>query len=401
MMTDPLSERKMKNVLLYYSFGFALGGGDFLPLALAAELQKVSNLTLAVDVAENIERSIRAVGTGPDMSQVKVVQVTPPGYDPRKHTVRLSFYRFRQLKRLARNADVCISAASIMDFGKPSHQFINMLAFGDDAFTSYVLNPAAPERAGMGTRVKRFLSDSILRPLLGMRSKRSIICDAREHIYPNSVFVENFMKEFYGPFNSSVFYPPTLAEPRAADAPPRDPLKVVYIGRIIPEKRVDALVGIVERAREITGLDIGFHVAGRLDQTPSYGRKLSAMAAERKWLKFVGALYGEEKERFLLSGSYALHAERLEAFGISVVEYLKSGCIAIVPDEGGTPEIVASPELAYRTDEDAAQILARLITDDAFRQEQLRHCGERAKFFSRETYFKRQKELVEHMLDQA
>ena len=84
-----------------------------------------------------------------------------------------------------------------------------------------------------------------------------------------------------------------------------------------------------------------------------------------------------------------------------MVEYLKSGCIAIVPDEGGTPEIVASPELAYRTDEDAAQILARLITDDAFRQEQLRHCGERAKFFSRETYFKRQKELVEHMLDQA
>jgi len=391
----------MKNVVLYYSFGFALGGGDYLPLALAAELQKVSNLTLAVDVADNIEKSIRACGIDVDLSGLKVVQVTPPGYDPRKHTLRLSFHRFRQLKRLARNADVCISAASIMDFGKPSHQFINMLAFGDDAFTAYVRDPAAPERPGMAVRLKRFLADSVLRPLLGMRSKRSIICDAREHIYPNSVFVENFMKEFYGPFNSSVFYPPTLAEPRAADAPPRDPLKVIYIGRIIPEKRVDELAGIVERAREISGLDIRFHAAGRLDQTPAYGKKLAAMAETRDWLKFPGALYGEKKDRFLLSGTCALHAERLEAFGISVVEYLKSGCIPIVPDEGGTPEIVAAPALAFRTDEEAARILVKLLTDSSFREEQRRHCAERAKFFSREAYFARQHELVERMLDQA
>jgi glycosyltransferase involved in cell wall biosynthesis len=391
----------MKNVVLYYSFGFALGGGDYLPLALAAELQKVSNLTLAVDVADNIEKSIRACGIDVDLSGLKVVQVTPPGYDPRKHTLWLSYRRFRQLKRLARNADVCISAASIMDFGKPSHQFINMLAFGDDAFTAYVRNPAAPERPGMAVRIKRFLADSVLRPLLGMRSKRSIICSGSEHIYPNSVFVEKFMTDFYGPFNSSVFYPPTLAEPRAADDRARDPLKVIYIGRIIPEKRVDELAGIVEKARELSGLDIKFHAAGRLDQTPAYGRKLAAMAETREWLKFPGALYGEEKDRFLLSGTCALHAERLEAFGISVVEYLKSGCIPVVPDEGGTPEIVSSQALAFRTNEEAAQILVKLLTDSAFREEQRRHCAERAEFFSREAYFARQHELVERMLDQA
>ena len=44
----------MKNVLLYYSFGFALGGGEYLPLAFIAALQKTCNLTLAVDVAANI-----------------------------------------------------------------------------------------------------------------------------------------------------------------------------------------------------------------------------------------------------------------------------------------------------------------------------------------------------------
>lgn len=389
----------MKNVLLYYSFSFALGGGEYLPLSLIAALQNVSNLTVAVDMAGNIERSSKAFGISLDMSKLKVVQVTPPDYEPRKHNVFLSFHRFRKLKQLARNADVCISTASIMDFGKPSHQFINMLAFGDDAFTAYVLNPANPARPNLRTRVKRFLSDSILRPLLGMRSKRSIICDRREHIYPNSFFVENFMKSFYGPFNSSVFYPPTLLDIRSSAAE-RDPFKVVYIGRIIPEKRIEDLVGIVEKARAITGLDIKFQVAGRLDQTPSYGQKLTRMAQERDWLKFVGALYGKEKEQFLVSGSYAIHAERLEAFGISVVEYLASGNIVIVPDEGGTPEIVDSPALAYHTDDEAAQLLARLLTDAGFRDQQRAHCTMRAKVFSRESYMKRQDELVKKLLSE-
>jgi len=267
----------MKNVLLYYSFSFALGGGDYLPLAFIAALQEVSNLTVAVDSACNIKHTAEVFGFDLDLSKLKIVQVTPPDYDPKRHSVRLSFYRFKQLKRLARNADVCISTASIMDFGKPSHQFINMLAFGDDAFTAYVRNPANPVRPGLKARLKRFFSDSIIRPLLGMRSKRSIICDAREHIYPNSFFVENFMKAFYGPFNSSVFFPPTLMEPGPSTVV-RDPLKVVYIGRIIPEKRIDELICIVEKAREITGLDLKFHLAGRIDQTPDYGRKLSRMA---------------------------------------------------------------------------------------------------------------------------
>lgn len=391
----------MKKVLLYYSFGFALGGGDYLPLAFIAALQESCDLTVAVDLACNVEHTAKTFGFDIDMSRLKVVQVTPPDYNPRKHTIILSFYRFRQLKRLARNADVCISTASIMDFGKPSHQFINMIAFGDDDFTAYVRNPAAPARRGTKARIKRFLSDSILRPLLGMRSKRSIICNPREHIYPNSIFVEQFMKTFYGPFNSTVFYPPTLLEPQPGAAAERDPLKVVYIGRIIPEKRIEDLIGIVEKARAITAMDVKFHVAGRLDQTPSYGRKLSGMAQEREWLKFTGALYGNEKTRFLQSGSYAIHAERIEAFGISVVEYLQSGNITIVPDEGGTPEIVDSPALAYHTDDEAAQILARLLTDAEFRERQRTHCAERARVFSREAYLKRQDELLKRILQMS
>ena len=173
----------------------------------------------------------------------------------------------------------------------------------------------------------------------------------------------------------------------------------MYIGRIVPEKRITDLIGIVERVRALTGLPLSFHLAGRLDQTPAYGERLAAMARERDWLKFVGAVYGDDKERFLMSGSFALHAERIEAFGISVAEYLVSGNIAIVPDEGGSRAVVDSPALSYRTDDEAASILSRLLTDAAFREEQRRHCAERAKTFTRQAYMERQQLLLDGILN--
>lgn len=388
----------MKNVLLYYSFSFALGGGEYLPLSFIAALQKKSHLTVAVDLACNFERSYEAFGAGLDIDQskLKIVQVTPPDYNPKQHSARTSLYRFRRLKRLARSADVCISTACIIDFGRPAHHFINMIDFGDDAFTAFAAGDSV--RGGILSRASRFISDEIIRPVLGMHSKRSIIKDVRQHIYPNSLFVERLMTAYYGPFNSTVFYPPTLFEARPGTAEVHDPLKVVYIGRILPAKRIEELVEIVEKARGLSGIDFTFHVAGRLDQSPAYGNKLKALAAERPWLRLCGALYGEEKERFLTSGSYALHAERDEAFGISVSEYLVSGLIPVIPDEGGTTEIVNTPDLTYRKSEDAARILARLPYDENFRDRMRRHCAERAKQFTRGAYLARQRELLDRII---
>ena len=386
----------MKNVLLYYSFAFSLGGGEYLPLSFISALQKTCNLTVAVDLACNFERSYAAFGEGLDIdrTKLKLVQVTPPSYDPKRHSGRTSLYRFRQLKRLARSADVCISTACIMDFGRPAHHFINMIDFGDDDFTAFALGGAGRARGGLLERARRFVSDGIVRPLLGMRSKRSIIRDRRQHIYPNSRFVEKLMTAYYGPFNSTMFYPPTLFEAHSDASDEHDPLKVVYIGRIVPSKRIEELVEIVEKARNLSGKDFTFHIAGRLDLTPAYGNKLESLAAERPWLKLCGALYGDEKVRFLASGSYALHAERDEAFGIAVAEYLVSGLIPIVPDEGGTTEIVSSGELAYRTPNVAANILARLSADGSFRERMRAHCAERAAHFTRGAYFARQRELL-------
>ena len=386
----------MKNILLYYSFSFSFGGGEHLPLSFIAALQRMGNLTVALDMEPNLEKSSKLFGIDIDMAGLKVVQVTPSGYDPRKHDWLASYHRSRHLRKLAEEADICISCANIMDFGKPAHHFINMLAFGDDAFTDFAHNRVDDIPVKASGKAKRFLSDCV-RPILGMRSKKSIIKDRKEHIYPNSHFVERLMTDYYGPFNSTVFYPPTLFEARQSNVL-RDPLKIVYIGRIVPEKRIMDIIGIAEKAREISGLDIKLHIAGRMNQVPSYGKRLLEMEEKRDWLKFVGELYGQAKEDFLLSGSYALHTERFEAFGISIGEYLKSGIITIVPDVGGAREIVDSSELSFQTNEEAASILSKLLTDRDFREKQREHCLQRADYFSRGKYMERQQNLLNEII---
>lgn len=306
-----------------------------------------------------------------------------------------------EAEKLARNADVCISTANMIDFGKLAHHFVYLLRlFGDNAFTDYVSH--APPKNGFSHLkqiIRTFLGETVLRPLLGIRSTRRILSDPREHIYPTSLYVDKVMREFYGPFNSTIFYPPTSFEVKLGPVD-RDPLQVVYLGRIFPEKRIDHIIDIVERARRISGKDLTLRIAGHLKET-AFVEKLKQTASEKTWVQLVGPLYGEDKERFLLSGTYAIHAERDETFGISITEYLKAGCIPLVPDEGGTVEIVDSPALTYHTNEEAAQTLVRLLTDEAFREEKRAHCADRARRFSMQIYMENQHKILDSILAEA
>jgi glycosyltransferase involved in cell wall biosynthesis len=386
----------MKKVLLYYNFSFSFGGGDFLPLSFIAELQNTCDLTVALDSADGLRKAADLYGITIDPSAFKVEQVTPKGYDIKRHNAYLSLYRARRLKKLARKADICISLSNITDFGRPAHHFMNMLAFGDNAFTAYVKSGKKANRKTL-SGICRSVVGSLLRTILGMRTKNRIIRDPRERVYPNSRFVERLMTGFYGPFNSTVFYPPTLFAVRDPSIR-RDPLKVVCIGRILREKRITDIIDIVRRARTLSKQDLTLHIAGRIDQEPAYGETLRKIASQERWVVLTGALYGKDKEEFLTSGTYAVHAERDEAFGISVAEYLVAGLVPVVPDEGGSCEVVSNPDVTYHTNEDAAQILARLLVDEEFRARQQASCAERAKFFSRDAYLGRQRELLRGIL---
>ena len=391
----------MRALLYHRQLTSLLGGGTFQPLAFIAELQKTCDIVLALDEATDLAAVARMAGIGIDAAKVAVVALNPSGAFLRRHPALLALVRARRLKRLAKDADICISTANVVDFGKPAHHFVYLLSlFGGHAFYDYLMRPRG--RLGIRRAYRRFttaLYENVAKPLFGLRPLKKIISDPRERIYPTSKYVEGIVEGFYGPFNSHVFYPPTIFEFGEATVP-RDPLLAIYVGRIFAPKRIVELVETVSRARALTGKDLKLHIAGKLTDDP-YVARLRSLAAERPWMKLVGPVYGKEKEAFMLSATYALHAERDEAFGIAVAEYLKAGCIPVVPDEGGPQEIVASPALAFRTTEDAARTLARLLEDDAFRDAQRRHCAARAREFTVDAYRARQRALVARILHPA
>lgn len=388
----------MKILIYHKVLSSLLGGGTFQPLMFIAKLQRYGDVTVALNEGADMAAVAKIAEVPIDVAALRVVRLDPEGGFTSGREWLAALFRTRRLKALAKEADICISTANVMDFGKPGHHFVYLLSqFGGAAFYDHLMGRGGgfgPRR--VLRRVQTGLYERVVKPLFGIRPLAKIIADPRERIYPTSLYVEGILREYFGPFSSTVFYPPTVFEFGAANVP-RDPLLAIYVGRIFPPKRITDLIAIVEKARETTGLDLKLHIAGVLAPIP-YTDLLRESESKRPWLKLVGPVYGKEKELFMLSATYALHAERDEAFGIAIAEYVKAGCIPIIPDEGGPKEIVDDKSLEYRTINEAANMLARLAGDDHFRKEHLLHCRERAKLFTRTAYEERQQKVIEGML---
>ena len=177
----------MKKVLIYFScFGDSLGGSEYLPLLFISELQRRCDVTLALNWQSDIAHIARLAGLSIDTSNLKVEYVKPKGSLLQKLDAIVPFYRVRRLKELSKDADICISAANIIDFGKPAHHFVYLMRhFGDNAFIDYFMhNKQLSGIAKVKRNARTFLAEIILRPLLGLRSTRKILADKREHIYP-------------------------------------------------------------------------------------------------------------------------------------------------------------------------------------------------------------------------
>ncbi len=388
----------MKVLIYHKKFTSFLAGGAFQPLTLIAELQKSCEVTLALNEGADLSRAADMSGIPIDADRLRIeVLDTPTGFASR-HEWYAAIMRSRRLQTLARDADVCISTANVVDFGKHAHHFVYLLSqFAGAAFYDYLMGRGG----GFGPRrVMRRLGtafyENVVKPLFGVRPTWRIFADRGERIYPTSKYVDGILRGYFGPFNSTVFYPPTTFEFHDTSVP-RDPLLAIYVGRIFPPKRITEMVDIVEKARRKSGQALKFHVAGEL--VPSaYVDHLKALASERPWFMLVGPVYGPDKERFMLSATYALHAERDEAFGIAIAEYLKAGCIPVVPDVGGPSEIVCERTLEFARADDASDILAKLISDHSLREDMRRRCSSRAEEFTVQAYMDREKRLVAEII---
>jgi len=140
---------------------------------------------------------------------------------------------------------------------------------------------------------------------------------------------------------------------------------IFHIGRLVPEKGVEVLIGAFARVadeRPRAKLIIG----GRGSQTG----QLKAMAADlglTDRIVFTGYIPDEIRDMIYCRADVAVFPSIYEPFGIVVLEAMASGVPVVVSDAGGLSEIVSHGETGLKVARGNEQDLARamlLITSD-------------------------------------
>ena len=116
-------------VLVYFTnFANSLGGSEYLPLLLVSELQRRGcAVTLALNWLSNIDSAMRLSGIPIDLAKLKIESVKPKSRLMQRLDAIIPFCRTHALKRLSKEADICISTVNMFDFGKPAHHFVFLM----------------------------------------------------------------------------------------------------------------------------------------------------------------------------------------------------------------------------------------------------------------------------------
>jgi glycosyltransferase involved in cell wall biosynthesis len=255
----------------------------------------------------------------------------------------------RYCRKIAAEFDVLVSAYNIVDFGVPAIQCI-----ADFSWDEEIRKQFAPPPSGVPGLFHRI---SPLRKLyLGVaravsRTSRNSIFSEEDIIVANSQWTAGIIREKYG-VNAEVIYPEVVAEFPLVPVEEKE-RGFVCIGRISSEKRIEVIIQTLKKVRSL-GHDIHLHVIGGKDET-AYGKFIQRMCQnESDWVVMEGSMFGDKKIQILSRHLFGIHACTLEAFGISVAEMVKAGCITFVPAGGGQVEVVDHEALTYNSVEDAA-----------------------------------------------
>jgi GT2 family glycosyltransferase len=217
-----------------------------------------------------------------------------------------------------------------------------------------------------------------------------------------------------------VLYPPCAVSPLPPRARPPGPTKIVSVGRFFTgghEKRHDILIEAVRRlvaGGAVDSTKIELHLIGSAMyqwRSRAYLQELERLAKGLPVHFHVNAP-GSLVDRMLEESTFYWHAagfdvdavqhpERLEHFGIAIVEAMGRGCWPIVYGVGGPSEIVVegqSGSVFHTVDELAAatqRAFAALSADPDEAQRRRTAVWERAREFSDERFVGRVREELE------
>jgi len=152
---------------------------------------------------------------------------------------------------------------------------------------------------------------------------------------------------------------------------------VLFLGRLVPEKRPDWLVrAFLEAPASFEGLKLV--LAGGASGTEGYVQRMRGMAGGDPRIVFTGNVAGEDKEELLANALLFVLPSRLEGHPIALLEARGYGLGCLVSDIDAHREVMADGEdgILFRADDyrEFAAALRKLLGDPA----RIRELGRKA-----------------------
>ncbi|MEM7222511.1 MAG: glycosyltransferase [Pseudomonadota bacterium] len=207
---------------------------------------------------------------------------------------------------------------------------------------------------------------------------------ARNETLVNSAWTKQFYADWYQA-SARVLYPPVPGGFPDVSPENRD-LAFVSLGRLAPEKELEKTIAILERVREL-GFDVKYRIVG-VASMEAYAESLYELAKDKgDWISFHLSTPRDEMVRLVAACRFGIHGMVGEHFGIAPAELQRAGCITFVPHDGGPIEIVDGDErVIYRSVEEGAEKIARVLGDRNLEKAIRRDVAERAERFSEERF---------------
>lgn len=214
-------------------------------------------------------------------------------------------------------------------------------------------------------------------------------------IYTISEFSRNAILRSYPELAGRIdlFYPPSFDGEVVCHSDRA--LRCVSVGSFGPDKNQMEQLVIASQLP-----DLEFLVVGNARSTSYYracGNYIKHIGLQNVHL-MTDMPFGE-LQSVLQNSTFFLHTMKNEPFGMSTVEAIAAGCIPVVHDSGGPREIVPFRNLRFKTAEDGARVLRRLLQMDPAHITEIRESlQQHIQQFSHEVFRERMRKTLRNML---
>lgn len=154
---------------------------------------------------------------------------------------------------------------------------------------------------------------------------------------------------------------------------------VVSVGTISPYKQHEDILKI---ARLLS--DTRFVIIGKLNDRRYYHKLVKSRPKNCSIM--VNAPRAIVRD-VLAHAKVYIHARQGESFGVAAIEGMASGCVPVVRDSGALREtVIEDVGFRWRSNEEAAEYIKEVLSNEGMRKEKARKSIERAKLFTPEKF---------------